>query len=121
MSKARKEQVREKVVRSVETPAAKELEEYVRSLSYVTPSMLAERFKVRLSLAKDLLSQLASQGLLRVVSGTNRLRIYAVVGGKAPTRIQATGSPGQQVEAAGEGAVVSKAKKSKKSGEKKKK
>ncbi|MEN3048619.1 MAG: hypothetical protein ABDH63_07585 [Candidatus Caldarchaeales archaeon] len=121
MSKAKKEQVREKVVRGIEAPAAKELGEFLKSLSYVTPSMLAERFRLRLSVAKDLLSEMASKGLLRLVSGTNRFRVYAVVGGKAPTRIQAAQSVEQQVEVAGEVAAAAKGKKAKRAQEKKKK
>ncbi|MDJ0274747.1 MAG: hypothetical protein QXO17_06745 [Nitrososphaerota archaeon] len=92
MSKAAKKEVREKTIRGIDLPPMKEIEAYLKTQSYVTPSMLAEKFKVRLSVAKDVLSQLASQGLLRLVDGTNRLRIYAVVGGKAPTGIQVSSS-----------------------------
>lgn len=99
MSKAAKKEVREKTIRGIEVPPMKELEAYLKSLSYVTPSMLAEKFKLRLSVAKDVLSQLASQGLLRLVDGTNRIRIYAVAGGRAPTGIQASSASAGVAEA----------------------
>ena len=42
MSKAAKKEVREKTIRGIELPPMKELEAFLKSLSYVTPSMLAE-------------------------------------------------------------------------------
>ncbi len=113
MSKAAKKEVREKTIRGIELPPMKELEAFLRSLSYVTPSMLAEKFKIRVSVAKDLLSQLASQGLLRLVDGTNRFRIYAVTGGKAPTGLQVSSAPAQSAEQVAEEAVPAKGKKTK--------
>ncbi len=112
MSKAAKKEVREKTIRGVELPPMKEVEAFLKSLSYVTPSMLAEKFKIRLSVAKDLLSQLASQGLLRLVDGTNRFRIYAVTGGKAPTGLQASSASAQSGEQVAEAAAPAKGKKS---------
>ncbi len=113
MSKAAKKEVREKTIRGVELPPMKEVEAYLRSLSYVTPSMLAEKFRIRLSVAKDLLSQLASQGALRLVDGTNRFRIYAVTGGKAPTGLQVSSSSAQVGEQEAEAVATAKGKKSK--------
>lgn len=117
MSKAAKKEVREKTIRGIEVPPMKEVEAYLKTLSYVTPSMLAEKFKLRLSVAKDVLSQLASQGLLRLVDGTNRLRIYAVAGGRAPAGIQASS---QAAEVAGAEVAEPAAKKKGKKAAKKK-
>ena len=113
MSKAAKKEVREKTIRGIELPPMKEVEAYLKSLSYVTPSMLAEKFRIRLSVAKDVLSQLASQGLLRLVDGTNRFRIYAVTGGKAPSGFQVSSATAQAGEQAVEAAAPAKGKKPK--------
>ncbi len=113
MSKAAKKEVREKTIRGIELPPLKEVEAFLKSLSYVTPSMLAEKFKIRVSVAKDLLAQFASQGLLRLVDGTNRFRIYAVTGGKAATGLQVSSASAKVEEQEVEAAVPAKGKKSK--------
>lgn len=69
----------EKSVLGLSVPDMEEVVSYVKSLKYVTPYVLAEKFGFRLSLAKRLLSDFVSQGLLNVVAGDNRLRIYAPV------------------------------------------
>jgi ribosomal protein S25 len=44
----------------------------------VTPSSVASRFNMRLSAAKDILEDLARSGVLTLIGGGNRLKIYAV-------------------------------------------
>lgn len=62
---------------SLAAPPAQELEAYASAQPYLTAYSLAERFGLRLSLAKDLLEGLERRGVLSLVTGTNRLRIYA--------------------------------------------
>ena len=69
----------EKSVLGLSVPNMEEVVNYVKGLKYVTPYVLAEKFGFRLSLAKRLLSDFVSQGLLKVVAGDNRLRIYAPI------------------------------------------
>ena len=69
----------EKSVLGLSVPNMEEVVSYVKSLKYVTPYVLAEKFGFRISLAKKLLSDFVSQGLLKVVAGDNRLRIYAPI------------------------------------------
>jgi len=44
----------------------------------VTPYMVASRYNVKVSVAKDILDQLRVRGLVQVVSGNNRIRIFQV-------------------------------------------
>jgi len=60
-------------------PSLEEVEGFVKSQPYVTPSVLSEKFGIRLSVAKNLLQQLADRRVLKLVAGDNRIRIYAPV------------------------------------------
>jgi len=44
----------------------------------VTPSSVASRFNMKLSTSKGVLEDLAGRGVLTLVAGSNRLRIYTV-------------------------------------------
>ena len=48
----------------------------VRKMKAVTPYVLASRFNLRLSLARDMLSELERRGILEYVSGSKNIRIY---------------------------------------------
>ncbi|MEM0440724.1 MAG: eS25 family ribosomal protein [Candidatus Caldarchaeum sp.] len=54
-----------------------EVKDYVKTVKVLTPSSLAERFKIRVSVAKALLKELASKGIVKEVTGSNRIRIYS--------------------------------------------
>ena len=66
-------------------PSLEEVAEFVRSQPYVTPSIVSERFGIRLSIAKQLLHRLSENRVLRLVAGDNRLRIYTPV---EPRRVE---------------------------------
>ena len=66
----------EKGVLGVIPPSLDEVKDFLKGIRYVTPSMLAERFKVRVSVAKDVLGELLSKGLVKEVVGVNRIRVY---------------------------------------------
>jgi len=74
--KDQKESVPEKSVLGITIPSIEEVASFVSGLRYVTPSILAEKFGFRMSIAKDLLSRLHSKGTLRLADGDNRIRIY---------------------------------------------
>ncbi|BAJ51502.1 small subunit ribosomal protein S25e [Candidatus Caldarchaeum subterraneum] len=73
----KKEEVVERGVMGVAAPSLEEVREYVKGVKVLTPASIAERFKVRLSVAKALLRDLVSKGLVKEVVGSNRLRVYA--------------------------------------------
>lgn len=45
----------------------------------VTPYGLASRFGLRFSVAKDVLEELEKRGVVQLIAGSNRLRIYRAV------------------------------------------
>jgi len=83
--KASKEEAVEKGVLGVTLPSLEEVKDFIRTVKVVTPSVLSERFKLRVSVAKDLLSKLASEGLLKPVVGVNRIRVYMPLVEAAPS------------------------------------
>jgi ribosomal protein S25 len=64
----------------VSAPSLGDVESFVKTQPYVTPSVLGERFGVRLSIAKRLLKTMAERGLLRPASGVTGLKLYMPMG-----------------------------------------
>ena len=48
----------------------------IRKMKAVTPFAVASRFNVRLSVAKDMLDELAQRGVLEYISSGKNLKIY---------------------------------------------
>ena len=48
----------------------------VKKLKVLTPYMIASRFNVRLSVAKDFLEELEKKGAIRLVSRSRNVRVY---------------------------------------------
>lgn len=48
----------------------------LKSMRVLTPYMVASRFNLRLSAARDFLKQLEDRGLIQLVSGDHTLKIY---------------------------------------------
>lgn len=48
----------------------------VRKMAAITPYAVASQFNLRLSIAKDLLEELARRNVVRLVGGNSRVRIY---------------------------------------------
>lgn len=69
----------EKRIGSIMPPSISELEAFVRTQPYITPYVLSEKYGLRLSIAKDLLNTLSKKGVINLITGTNRIRIYAPV------------------------------------------
>ena len=77
----RRAEVREKQVLGIFLPETdpKKLIKELRKLKVLTPYTVAMHFKVRLSVARDLLRDLHARGLLEYVDGSaDLLRIYRV-------------------------------------------
>lgn len=72
-------EAREKVVASVIPPPIDEALEFLREQQYVTPNVLAEKFGVRISIARQVLRDLAGKGYAKLVVGDKRLKIYMPV------------------------------------------
>lgn len=69
-------EAREKLVASVIPPPLEEVLEFVKTQAYLTPNLLAEKFGIRISIAKKVLSGLAEKRYVRLVCGDRRLKIY---------------------------------------------
>ncbi|HZD12999.1 MAG TPA: hypothetical protein VE177_05715 [Candidatus Binatus sp.] len=48
----------------------------VKKMGVVTPFAVASQFNLRLSIAKDLLEELAKRNVIKLVGGNHRVRIY---------------------------------------------
>lgn len=83
----------EKSVGGVLPPSLEEAAAFVKTQPYVTPYVLSEKFGIRLSIAKNLLNQLAAAKVVRLVEGDSRLRIYA------PMRKEGEAAPAEKAEA----------------------
>jgi len=51
----------------------------IKKMKALTPYTVATRFNLRLSVAKDLLDELAQRGVIQFVSGSKSLKIYKPV------------------------------------------
>jgi small subunit ribosomal protein S25e len=51
----------------------------LKKMHVLTPYAVASRFNIRISAAKDLLEQLADNGLIQLVSGNHSIKIYKAV------------------------------------------
>jgi len=69
-------EVREKLVASVIPPPVEEVLEFLKTQQYLTPNLLAEKFGIRISIARKVLSDLAGKGYVKLVCGDRRLKIY---------------------------------------------
>ena len=48
----------------------------IKKLKVLTPYVVASRFNLRLSLARDLLEELEQRGVIQYVSGSRNIKIY---------------------------------------------
>lgn len=48
----------------------------VKKMKAVTPYAIASRFNLRLSVARDMLDELAQRGILEYISGSKSIKIY---------------------------------------------
>jgi len=48
----------------------------IKKMKAVTPYMVATRFNLRLSVAKDMLEEMAQRGVIQYVSGSKNIKIY---------------------------------------------
>lgn len=60
-------------------PRSEKVVNEIKKMKTLTPFMVASRFNLRLSLAKDLLEELEQQGVIRFVSRSRNLKIYTPV------------------------------------------
>jgi small subunit ribosomal protein S25e len=51
----------------------------VKKMNVLTPYAVASRFNIRISAAKDFLEQLEQNGLVQLVSGNHKIKIYKPV------------------------------------------
>jgi len=70
-------QKKEKIVSDVVPPSIEEVVAFAKTQKYLTPSVISEKFGIRLSIAKQVLNKLAEMKLVRFVSGNSDLRIFA--------------------------------------------
>lgn len=72
-------EVKEKVVASVIPPPIEEVLDLMKDQTYITPNLLAEKFGIRISIARQVLRDLAGKGYVKLIVGDKRLKIYAPV------------------------------------------
>lgn len=72
-------EIKEKVVAGVIPPPIEDVLDFVKDQPYVTPNFLAEKFGVRISIARQVLRDLAGKGYVKLIVGDRRLKIYAPV------------------------------------------
>ena len=72
-------ELKEKMVASVIPPPMEEVLEFAKTQPYLTPYTVAEKFGIRISIAKQVLRGLAERGYVRLVCGDKRLKIYEPV------------------------------------------
>lgn len=72
-------EAKERGVAGVIPPPMEEVLDFVRSQPYLTPNLLAEKFAIRVSIARQVLRELAEKRLVKLVVGDKRLKIYAPV------------------------------------------
>ncbi|MEM2549555.1 MAG: hypothetical protein QW689_03925 [Nitrososphaerota archaeon] len=113
----------EKKIGSIVPPPISELEAFVRTQPYITPYVLSEKYGLRLSIAKDLLNTLSKKGIINLITGTNRIRIYSPVSPKiaAPAKHGTQPAKKTEEEPVQVEAIVTKEPKKQKSKGKKKK
>ncbi|MCS7125320.1 MAG: hypothetical protein NZ929_00175 [Aigarchaeota archaeon] len=69
-------QTREKFVSDIAMPSIDELVEFARTQKYLTPYVIAEKFGVKLSIAKQALNKLVEMKSVKLVSGNSKLKIF---------------------------------------------
>lgn len=57
----------------------------VSTMKVITPFEVASKFKVKLSIAKDILDELWRKGYITPVSGNNRIRVFKFVEAAKPS------------------------------------
>jgi len=60
-------------------PKSEKVISELKKMRALTPYAVAARFNLRLSVAKDLLDELAQRGLIEYVSGSKNIKIYKPV------------------------------------------
>ncbi|MHA1238944.1 MAG: 30S ribosomal protein S25e [Candidatus Odinarchaeia archaeon] len=68
----------EKIIRDIILPPDKleALKKEIPKMKVITPTVIVQKYNVKVSVAKNLLRDLHKQGLIKFVAGTRRLDIY---------------------------------------------
>lgn len=74
-TKSRHEAVRRELVISEEQK--KEMEKEIPTMRVITPSAIAQKYGVRVSIAKAVLTELESKGLIRQVISEGKFKLYS--------------------------------------------
>jgi ribosomal protein S25 len=75
---------REKVVGAVELPDinSKEVIGAIRGMKAITPTGVASRFNLKVSVAKKMLDMMENKGLIRLVAQSSNLKVYEMTDSK---------------------------------------
>ncbi|MCF8884305.1 MAG: hypothetical protein QXK95_02690 [Nitrososphaerota archaeon] len=74
-----KQQTKEKMSGGVIPPSIDEVVSFIKTQKYLTPTVVAEKFGIKLSIAKQVLNRLAEMKLVKLVAGDSDFKIYAPV------------------------------------------
>lgn len=76
---------REKIIGSVETPDlnSNEVMGAIRGMKAITPTGVATRFNLKISVAKRMLTELEKKGTIKLVTRSKNLKVYEMVVSKS--------------------------------------
>ena len=76
---------REKIIGSVEIPDlnSTEVMSAIRGMKAITPTGVATRFNLKISIAKRMLNELEKKGTIKLVTRSNNLKVYDLVDSKS--------------------------------------
>ncbi len=76
---------REKIIGSVDMPDinSKEVMGALQSMKAITPTSVATRFNLKISVAKKMLYKLEEQGKIRLAARSSNLKVYELTGSKS--------------------------------------
>lgn len=76
---------REKIIGSVETldPNSSEVMGAIRGMKAITPTGVATRFNLKISVAKRMLNELEKKGTIKLVTRSKNLKVYELVDSKS--------------------------------------
>jgi small subunit ribosomal protein S25e len=75
---------REKIIGSVEIPDIKsnEVMGAIKGMKAITPTGVATKFNLKISVAKRMLKELEKKGIIRLVIRSKNLKVYEIVDSK---------------------------------------
>lgn len=70
---------KEKIIGSIEVPDSKrsDVRETLLKMKAITPNTVASQFNIKVSVAKKMLNEMESSGIIKMVARSSNLKVYA--------------------------------------------